>query len=106
MLSPPRELGNEAFNQAQSERGLPARSDRASLMDTSKVAVTCLMRSGGHVLNEKDTLGNARHERRRIVSIWESPRSGNFARDSFTFLSFVKECLHKKWRGQWDSPEG
>ncbi len=74
-IDPTTGLSREAFNQVQSEKGLPARSDTASLRASSKVVVACLMLSGGHVLIEKDTLGRSRHERRRYVSIRESSRS-------------------------------
>ena len=40
-LSPPRALGREAFLQAQSERGPPARSDKVSLIRESKAKVAC-----------------------------------------------------------------
>ena len=104
MLRPPRELGSDDFNQAQSDRGLPARSDRAALMVSSQWAVPCLMWSGGHALSKKETLGRARHERRRAVSIWESCRSDSLARDSFTFSTFVEKVLSQKEEGPIGQP--
>ena len=40
-LSPPRELGREVFLHDQSDRGPPARSDKDSLIKTSKALVAC-----------------------------------------------------------------
>ena len=77
MLSPPRELRSEAFCHGHSERGQPVKSDRATRMTSSKAAVASLMCHGGQERREKATLGRARHERRRIVSICESSRSAN-----------------------------
>ena len=60
-LSPPRELGSEAFSHDYSEMGLAARSNRASSIKSSKVAVACWMRHGGQEQSEETTLGRARH---------------------------------------------
>ena len=97
-------LGSDAFNQAQSDRGLPARSVRASLMVSSQRVVPCLMWSGGHALSEKDTLGRARHERRRAVSIWESCRFDSLARDSFTFSTRLEKVKSQKVEGPIGQP--
>ena len=83
---------------------IPARSVRASLMVSSQRAVPCLMWSGGHALSEKDTLGRARHERRRAVSIWESCRSGSLARDSFTFSTHLEKVKSQKVEGPIGQP--
>ena len=68
MFSPPRELGREAFSQAHSGRGPPARSDRASNMTLSKTTVACWVWLGGLVRRAKATLGRARQDQRRVVS--------------------------------------
>ena len=65
MLRPPRELDREAFVQAQSGRGPPASSDRASRMVRSKTLIAPLMWLGEE-RRAKATLGKARHERRRV----------------------------------------
>ena len=49
-------------------------------MVSSQRAVPCQMWSGGHALSEKDSLGRARHECRRTVSIWGSCRSDSVQR--------------------------
>ena len=70
MLRPPRELGSDAFKQAQSGRGLPARSVRASLMVLSQRAVPCLMWSGGHALTlyvEQGTSAGGQSPSRNLV---------------------------------------
>ena len=57
MLKPPTELGKVAFVQDQSDRGPPARSNRASWMALSKEAVASLMCLGGQVRRDKGGRG-------------------------------------------------
>ena len=73
-------------------------------MVSSQWAVPCLMWSGGHALSEKDTLGRARHEHRRAVSIWESCRSDSLARDSFTFSTRLQKVKSQKEEGPIGQP--
>ena len=75
ILRPPREIGSEAFSQAQSDRGAPIRSDKASLISASKADVAWRMWGGGQDLKMKLNLGKERQNRSKVVSIWESSRS-------------------------------
>ena len=60
MLRPPREIGSEAFSQAQSDRGALIRSDKASLISVSKADVAWQMWGGGQDLKMKLNLGRER----------------------------------------------
>ena len=72
MFSPPREDGREVFNHDQSSNGPPARSERASRIMLSKHPKAFMIRAGGQVRSMYATLGKARQDRRRVVSICES----------------------------------
>ena len=54
MLRPPEEDGREAFSHAQSERGLPTRSDRASRIKPTKNFRGLRMRAGGQYITENE----------------------------------------------------
>ena len=73
-------------------------------MILSKEAVTCLMWHGGHVRREKATLGRARHEQRRAVSICASSMSGNLDRVSFTFTTLFNMAVSQKAGGPMGQP--
>ena len=74
-LRPPKELGREAFSHCQSGMGQPTISDRVSRIRLSKLEQACWMYIGGQVLREKESLGRARQDLRRAISICESSRS-------------------------------
>ncbi len=50
-----------------------------------KATAACFMWLRGHVLREKVTLGKARQERSRVISISESSKSGSLDKPSLTF---------------------
>ena len=93
MLSLPRELDSDAFSQAQSDKGPPTRSVKASRIDSSKKLVACSICSGKQEGREKDILGSARHDRKRITSIRESSRSGNLANISLTYWRYPEAAV-------------
>ena len=84
-FNPPREQGRLAFNQAQSDRGPPEISSRASRTAALNADVAFRMTEGGHVRRAKLNLGRERQDPRRVVCSWESSRSTNRLRALWIF---------------------
>ena len=65
-LASPEELGEEPFNHAHSDKGLPARFDKVSFTMSSKVASAL---HGPHIRRAKTNIERLRHEHKNVVSI-------------------------------------
>ena len=103
--TPPRDIGSEALDQAQSERGPPQMSAKAERVRMSKALAALRTLHGGLERRQNANLGKDRQERRSEVAMCESSRSPSLSVESWIFLTLFSKTSSQNSVGPIGTPK-